>query len=40
MIKHDLPPCPKGLLATWQEIIPIVRRQRHDPDYKYVPELP
>lgn len=39
-IKHDLPPCPNGLVAAWAEIIPIVQQQRRDPDYKYVPPLP
>lgn len=28
------------LLATWREIIAILRRQRVDPDYQFVPELP
>ena len=40
LIKHDLPPCPNGLIAAWLEIIPIVKKQRKDPDYKYVPALP
>jgi fatty acid desaturase len=40
LIKHDLPSCPSGLLETWAEIVPIVRRQQREPNYKYVPELP
>jgi fatty acid desaturase len=36
----DLPPAPHGLWATWQELIPIIRRQRVDPTYTYVPPLP
>ncbi len=39
-IRHDLPPTPTGLLATWKEIIAIVRRQRLNPEYQYVAELP
>jgi fatty acid desaturase len=39
-IKHDLPPAPHGLWATWQELLPIMRRQREDPSYRYVPLLP
>ncbi len=37
---HDLPPAPHGLWATWQELLPILRRQREDPAYVYVPPLP
>lgn len=40
LIEHDLPPSPNGLIATWQEIIPIVRKQQEDPTYQYVPPLP
>jgi fatty acid desaturase len=39
-IEHDLPPSPVGLYATWKEIIAILRRQRSDPSYQYVPPLP
>jgi fatty acid desaturase len=39
-IKHDLPPSPVGLIATWQEIIAILRKQKHDPTYQYVPPVP
>ncbi|MBP6506198.1 MAG: fatty acid desaturase [Opitutaceae bacterium] len=39
-IKHDLPPTPHGLWATWQELLPILHRQRQDPGYRYVPPLP
>jgi len=39
-IAHDLPPTPVGLIATWQEIIPIVRKQQVDPTYQYVPPVP
>lgn len=40
VIKHDLPPCPVGLYATWSEIIPILQKQKVDPTYQYVPPLP
>ncbi|MFN8487824.1 MAG: fatty acid desaturase [Caldilineaceae bacterium] len=39
-IKADLPPCPVGLYATWQEIIPILQKQKVDPTYQYVAPLP
>ena len=37
---YDLPPAPHGLWATWKEILPIMKRQRIDPTYVYVPPLP
>lgn len=39
-IEHDLPRSPKGLLETWVEIGYMMIRQKEDPDYRYVPELP
>ncbi len=39
-IEHDLPPATHGLLATWKEILPIIRRQSVDPAYTFVPVLP
>jgi fatty acid desaturase len=39
-IEHDLPPAPHGLWATWKEILPIMKRQRIDHDYVFVPHLP
>ena len=39
-IEADLPKAPVGLLATWREIIPILKRQRVDPQYQFVVELP
>jgi fatty acid desaturase len=39
-IEHDLPPAPHGLRATWKELLPIMRRQRQDPTYIFVPKLP
>lgn len=40
LIKHDLPPCPHGLLATWQEIAAIQKKQDADPSYQHVPQVP
>ncbi len=39
-IKHDLQPCPKGLIAAWTEISAIQKRQEIEPDYLFTPELP
>jgi fatty acid desaturase len=39
-IKQDLPACPRGLLATWTGISAILRRQKVDPTYQYIAELP
>lgn len=39
-IKADLPPCPHGLLATWQEIAAIQRKQDADPTYQHVALVP
>jgi fatty acid desaturase len=39
-LAHDLPPAPHGLWATWRELRPILRRQREDPTYRFVPPLP
>jgi fatty acid desaturase len=40
MIRHDLPPTPKGLIGVWKEIDAILRRQAVDPDYQYAAPLP
>jgi fatty acid desaturase len=39
-IEHDLPPATHGLWATWKELIPIMQRQRREPDYVFLPCLP
>ena len=39
-IEFDLPPSPHGLIATWREIINILKRQRIEPDYQFKPSLP
>jgi fatty acid desaturase len=40
LIRHDLPPCPRGLAATWREIAAILAQQRQDPAYQHVQPLP
>lgn len=39
-IAADLPPCPVGIYAAWSEIIPILQKQKVDPTYQYIAELP
>jgi fatty acid desaturase len=39
-IRHDLPPCPRGILETWREIASILRKQAEDPEYTYDVPLP
>jgi fatty acid desaturase len=39
-IQYDLAPCPDGLIATWREIIAILKEQRRDPQYQYVAPVP
>jgi fatty acid desaturase len=40
LIKHDLPPCPHGIIATWKEIAAIQKIQETNPDYQHVAPLP
>lgn len=40
LIKHDLPPCPRGLIATWKEIAAIQRKQQENPSYQHAAPLP
>lgn len=39
-IRDDLPPSPVGLIATWRQIIGILRQQKIDPTYQYLPPVP
>jgi fatty acid desaturase len=39
-MEDDLPPATHGLWATWREILPIMKRQRIDKNYVFVPRLP
>jgi len=40
LIRHDLPPTPRGLIGVWKEIDAILRRQAVDPTYQYEAPLP
>jgi len=40
MIRHDLPPTPKGLVGVWTEIDAILKRQAAEPDYQHQVQLP
>jgi len=40
LIKHDLPPCPRGIVATWLEIAAIQKIQKTNPSYQHVAPLP
>ena len=39
-IRHDLPECPRGLIAAWGHITATVKRQTIDPGYQFLPKLP
>lgn len=39
-IKHDLPPCPRGIVATWKEIAAIQKLQKENPKFQHVALLP
>ncbi len=39
-IRHDLPPCSHGLVATWKEIVAIQKIQKTNPGYQHVASLP
>jgi fatty acid desaturase len=39
-IRDDLPPCPRGLIATWREIAAILARQKDDPAYQHFAMIP
>lgn len=40
LIRHDLPPCPNGLIATWKEIAAIQKMQEENPKYQHAAPLP
>ncbi len=40
MVRHELPAWPRGLIATWREIISILRRQQEDSGYRFIPAVP
>lgn len=39
-IRHELPPCPRGLIRAWKDIAAIQERQKTDPNYGYIAPLP
>jgi fatty acid desaturase len=39
-IQHDLPPVTHGLFKTWREILPVLKKQRLNPEYTFIPDLP
>jgi fatty acid desaturase len=39
-VRHDLPPCPNGLIANWREIIGILKIQFSDPAYQHKAPVP
>lgn len=39
-IKAEMPACPNGLVETWRQINWILERQKEDPSYQFVPEIP
>lgn len=40
LIRHDLPPCPVGVVATWRGIAAIQQIQETNPSYQYRAPLP
>jgi len=40
MIKHDMPYCPNGILSAWTQIIKILKKQKTNPEYQHIAELP
>lgn len=40
LIESDLPPCPHGLFEAWTQLALVLKRQKVDPAYQYVPNLP
>jgi len=40
LMKHDLPPCPHGIVATWREIASILEIQKTNPKYQHVALVP
>ena len=39
-IRHDSPAPALSLYAAWREIIAILQRQKVEPDYQYIPQIP
>ena len=39
LVRADTPEPPVGVVGTWRQILPILRRQRDEPGYVFVPEV-
>ena len=39
-VEHEMPAISRGLIPAWREIFSINRRQKADPSYQHVYELP
>ena len=40
VIKSEMPECTNGLFETWKQISEILKKQKEDPSYQFVPKLP
>lgn len=40
LIRHELPHCPNGLVESWKQIAEIQARQKIEPGYQFVAQLP
>ena len=40
LIRHEMPACPRGLIATWRGIAQTLKRQAADPTYQFTATLP
>ena len=40
LIQPEMPDCQRGLLPAWIEIIKIMQKQKADPAYQHIPDLP
>jgi fatty acid desaturase len=40
LVKEDMPPCPRGLLATWLQINRTLQRQKVEPGHEYYANVP
>jgi len=39
-VRHALPTPTRGIIATWREIVAILKKQDKDPRYVYIAPLP
>ena len=40
LIKNEMPESTRGLIQTWKQISQILKRQKDDPTYQFVPKVP